>query len=203
MNAADEIRFNQPLDKLKTYCCNGHEYTEENTFIKNGRRACRICRNSRQRERNERMKQGIRIKPDRRHQTHCKRGHPFTDENTSIRKGKRHCRLCARYRKKFYRNKNKDAASIEDRKSSLKKNYNISIEDYEMMALAQGGVCAVCKTYPTRRRLDVDHNHKTGTIRGLLCEHCNKALGLLRDDPKLLLAAAAYIIGATIKEGAS
>lgn len=59
----------------------------------------------------------------------------------------------------------------------LKKRYGVTAEQFERMVNEQGGACAICGTIPTRRRLDVDHNHETGQVRGLLCMQCNTALG--------------------------
>jgi hypothetical protein len=67
---------------------------------------------------------------------------------------------------------------------------------YEAWLKAQGGVCAIChSTTPSRRRkfFDIDHDHITGTVRGLLCETCNRALGLFKDDPKILSRAICYL----------
>ena len=56
----------------------------------------------------------------------------------------------------------------------------MTLEDYERMFDAQGGVCAICgKPRPEERTLHVDHDHETGEIRGLLCFSCNNALGRL------------------------
>jgi len=79
------------------------------------------------------------------------------------------------------------------RETRLKWKYGISLEDYNRVLAQQGGVCAICGSHPGRRPLDVDHDHKTGRIRGLLCESCNKALGLFRDDPSILRKAAEYV----------
>jgi hypothetical protein len=79
---------------------------------------------------------------------------------------------------------------------SLKKQFNITIEDYEKMLDLQAGVCYICKGEETsvrNRRLAVDHDHVTGKIRGLLCSNCNRALGLFKDNKELLLAAAQYL----------
>lgn len=72
--------------------------------------------------------------------------------------------------------------------------------DYEAMYAAQGGVCAVCDKPERRRsklgnlrRLAVDHCHKTGRIRSLLCADCNTGLGLFLDSPDLLTKAAEYL----------
>lgn len=61
--------------------------------------------------------------------------------------------------------------------------FGLTIEDYEAMYEAQGGLCAICAQPETSSRngkvyrLAVDHNHKTGKVRGLLCFKCNSAMG--------------------------
>lgn len=52
----------------------------------------------------------------------------------------------------------------------------VSDEDYARMLAGQGGGCAICGAPPKTRRLHVDHDHKTGAVRGLLCFRCNRAL---------------------------
>lgn len=56
---------------------------------------------------------------------------------------------------------------------------------------AQGGLCAICKQVPNPP--GQDHDHKTGTIRGVLCLGCNKGLGFFYDSPEMLEVAAAYL----------
>ena len=58
----------------------------------------------------------------------------------------------------------------------LKKKYGIGIEEYKRMFKAQNGVCAVCRRPPKNKKknLHVDHDHKTGEVRGLLCYYCNR-----------------------------
>jgi len=60
------------------------------------------------------------------------------------------------------------------RRSALKRRYGITPEQYEMMLERQGGGCAICHRPPKHRRLDVDHDHATKVVRGLLCFTCNK-----------------------------
>lgn len=84
------------------------------------------------------------------------------------------------------------------RDTELKKQYGITLNDWEAMHAAQGGVCAVCKSceYEKSSRyanLAVDHCHATGKVRGLLCNACNRAIGFLRDDPKTARALADYL----------
>jgi hypothetical protein len=55
---------------------------------------------------------------------------------------------------------------------------------------SQGGLCAICRVAPA---VHVDHDHATGTVRGMLCFPCNAAIGHLRDDPATVRRAAAYL----------
>lgn len=68
------------------------------------------------------------------------------------------------------------------RKQRLKKNYNITLEQYDKMFEQQNGVCMICGgTNENGRRLFVDHDHKTGKTRSLLCIVCNTKIGVLED----------------------
>jgi hypothetical protein len=74
--------------------------------------------------------------------------------------------------------------------------FGLTIGDYHALLAAQGGTCAICGSIDPRNgkgRFAVDHDHHTGKVRGLLCMHCNAALGLLGDDPARLRAAADYL----------
>lgn len=82
----------------------------------------------------------------------------------------------------------------------LKKFYGMTVDDYMDILDRQGGRCAVCDRKPMpenghkiKKRLHVDHCHRTGVVRGLLCNSCNIALGCLGDNVKILLAAAEYL----------
>lgn len=69
-------------------------------------------------------------------------------------------------------------------------------EDYDRQLEAQGGVCAICGSRSPGKRLTkfcVDHDHETGTVRGLLCTSCNQGIGLLGDTLEGVEAAAAYL----------
>lgn len=66
--------------------------------------------------------------------------------------------------------------------------------DYQELLAGQNFVCAICSsTNPNGRRLAVDHDHKTGKIRGLLCQACNRALGLLKDNLDIIERAKDYL----------
>lgn len=79
------------------------------------------------------------------------------------------------------------------RNSQYRRKFGITLEQYEAMLVDQGGTCYVCKQPPNGRRLAVDHCHRTGRIRRLLCIECNRALGAVEDDPERLLALACYL----------
>lgn len=78
----------------------------------------------------------------------------------------------------------------------LRYHYDITLERYEQILKQQGGVCAICKKLEVTartKRLVVDHDHKTGKIRGLLCHRCNCGLGYFKDDRSLIALAIEYL----------
>lgn len=81
------------------------------------------------------------------------------------------------------------------RNEGFKKAYGITVDQYDEMLKAQNYQCAICKEPQSnfKRRFDIDHCHKTKKIRGICCIRCNRGIGLLQDDPKLLRFAANYI----------
>lgn len=88
---------------------------------------------------------------------------------------------------------NPDKVKAAQRRAVLKREYGITPEQYDRMHAEQGGVCAICGDQQRGRALDVDHDHVTGAVRGLLCSGCNQTLGKMKDSPDLLRAAAAYL----------
>lgn len=111
------------------------------------------------------------------------------------------CRSCTGEQIKQWWKKNPDRTRIIARRHTIKKTYGISEDEYKEIAESQNNVCAICKQTETSvyrgqvRLLAVDHDHKTGKVRALLCSKCNIGLGLFRDNPELLIVAAAYITG--------
>lgn len=74
--------------------------------------------------------------------------------------------------------------------------YGVTREMYETMLEGQGGVCVVCRGEQIRGwSFDIDHDHATGRIRGLLCRLCNVTLGNVGDDPERLRRLADYLEG--------
>ena len=82
----------------------------------------------------------------------------------------------------------------KDKDAYLKRTYKISIEDYEEKLMEQNGLCAICKgRCSSGRKLAVDHNHKSGNVRGLLCNHCNRGLGFLKESPEIISNVLKYL----------
>lgn len=80
------------------------------------------------------------------------------------------------------------------REYGLQKNYGIGVADFDVLLAAQGGRCAICDTdKPNGKGWQVDHDHKSGANRGILCHGCNVGLGNYRDDPAILRSAIAYL----------
>lgn len=116
--------------------------------------------------------------------TKCKHPKPHADFNIDASRpdGRQAwCRACQRAR-------------------ARERRYGVGADEYARMLAAQDGKCAICGA--TERRvgpdgevttLCVDHDHKTGAVRALLCHGCNVALGQFDDDPERLEAAAAYV----------
>ncbi len=101
------------------------------------------------------------------------------------------CKRCKADWMKADRIKNPDRYTDHD----LRQLYGITVEQYAVLNAKQNGVCAICgKPEPRKKkRLHVDHCHRTGKIRGLLCGNCNTAIGKLGEDVNVLKAAIRYI----------
>lgn len=75
------------------------------------------------------------------------------------------------------------------------RDYGIGIEEYKSMQTQQKGRCWICQVEEKdlTKTLHIDHDHKTGKIRGLLCNSCNRGLGFFKDEPVLLERAITYL----------
>lgn len=96
--------------------------------------------------------------------------------------GERWCAGCQTYVPKFYTSgaRCKACASAAAHASRVEKLYGLSGDDYEALLRYQGGRCYICRRVPRTKRLAVDHDHRTGEVRGLLCANnengCNRAV---------------------------
>jgi len=96
------------------------------------------------------------------------------------------------YQKRWHA-ENPDLARAQRRRHRLKQRYGLRPSSFERMSESQRGACAICGGPPGEQGLHVDHDHKTGKVRALLCFECNSGLGKFREDPQLLAAAIAYL----------
>ena len=85
--------------------------------------------------------------------------------------------------------------SEKARRYNLKSNYDVTTEWFAEETRKRDGKCDVCGgvDYGKHGKLYVDHDHKSGKVRGLLCNHCNWGLGHFKDETQLLAAAIAYL----------
>lgn len=91
-----------------------------------------------------------------------------------------------------YRRRTRTPESARAEKLWLR--FRMTVEDYDAILSAQGGVCAICfRACSSGHRLSVDHDHRTGVVRGLLCKACNLILGQSQDSPDRLRSAASYL----------
>ncbi len=82
---------------------------------------------------------------------------------------------------------------MTSRERYLNKTYGITEAQYNFLLEAHSGKCWICDKPPKVRRLHVEHDHKTGRIRGLACWTCNRGLQQYSDEPARLRAAADYL----------
>lgn len=102
------------------------------------------------------------------------------------------CKSCKREKGIQYEKEN----SLLRRCQMLRRRYGITHDIYMEMEKKQLGKCKIChsnKRNGSKKWLDVDHCHKTGRVRGLLCNQCNQALGLLKDCPDRLIRIQEYL----------
>lgn len=123
--------------------------------------------------------------------------------------GKKRCGQCLAYAKKARRDAISSGVCVACRASkpalgrrkcfsclnvqragNIKRLYGLTVQQVKDMVAAQHGLCAVCQLF---KPLNVDHNHETGVVRGMLCGSCNRALGLLKEDPQRISSLLVYI----------
>lgn len=116
----------------------------------------------------------------------CKK-HGLTDYYART-KGSAYCRLC---------HSERENARWHKDNSTLTRRYGMTVEKYNALLEKQGHRCAICRGNKIdkgrKRRFCVDHDHTTGIIRGLLCNRCNRVLGMIQDSPVLLRALEHYV----------
>lgn len=103
-------------------------------------------------------------------------------------------KVVAKRQHKAWRDKNRDHVRKYCKENELKRLYGLTSDDVSVLVLAQRGVCASCGGPPDDKRpLLVDHDHRTGKVRGLLCNSCNLTLGRSKENINRLRALAFYL----------
>ena len=109
------------------------------------------------------------------------------------------CKSCSYDAARAWKVANPNAWERSARRSHLKTKYGMTPEAFDLLLEAQGGKCAICGGNDLKDergfRPHVDHCHKTGRVRGILCGRCNKGIGALRDDVDIVRRALAYLEG--------
>jgi len=158
-------------------CSCGHVGPQEHDFIKISgqyKNLCRSCRNA-----------SARKCRQARQEDYQARHKKWIEENP----------LEYAESRKSYKERNREKIARKAKFYGLKKRHGLSQEDFERMCREQGEKCAICGDPPMGKQptLCVDHCHRSGRIRSLLCKSCNRAIGLFKEDPKRLLSAVAYL----------
>jgi len=113
------------------------------------------------------------------------------------------CKKCLIIQRKEWRKNNPEVWNKQNSRHSLKRRYNLSENDFIKLKIKQNNKCGICQNEETAfdprwkktRNLSVDHDHKTGKVRGLLCTRCNTAIGLLKEDVNLFQQSINYLNG--------
>lgn len=116
--------------------------------------------------------------------------------HASRKKRKPRCKACYNAYMRAKRAANPEAEKEANRRSMFKRRYGITVADYDAILAEQGGVCGICSSAtasPRTKHFAVDHCHGTGKVRGLLCDKCNRGLGMLGDTLESVLRAAEYL----------
>jgi hypothetical protein len=90
----------------------------------------------------------------------------------------------------------REAMLARKRITTMMRRYGLTPDDYDRMLQEQAGTCALCSRTPEQeryKRLNIDHCHDTGRVRGLLCTPCNHAIGVLGDTAEHIRRAVAYL----------
>jgi hypothetical protein len=134
--------------------------------------------------------------------TTCNQIKPVSEFGTQRGRLRHHCKVCKNKESREWYEKNKERKKELSKNyrnikknQDLKKSYKITLDDYNKMLVEQNYSCKICLSHQDKfkRRLCVDHDHTTGKVRGLLCDTCNRSLGLLKDNIEVMKRAVTYL----------
>lgn len=134
----------------------------------------------------------------------CDTTKPLSDFGLLRGKPRHICKECRKQESKDWYEQNKDRKKELSQKyrhikkdKDLQATYGIDLATYHKMLAEQNHQCKICSAHQDtlKRAMCVDHDHKTGKVRGLLCDTCNRSLGLLKDNIDTLMKAVKYLKG--------
>ncbi len=179
------------------------------------RSTCKECTNKRIADKRELRSKGIGIKEVKEKECNkCKQIKPISMFYKDIANIDGHysmckpCKPCKTTKTMEWRTKNTEKYNKSQQNYSkanpemrygvqIKRRYGCTLEQYNQMLINQKGACYICQSLhnPAKKkgRLYVDHCHKTGKVRALLCHHCNCMLGYAKDNIEVLLKAVEYL----------
>ncbi len=106
------------------------------------------------------------------------------------------CKSCVKKYQRGYNKRNKESVAFKARESHLKRTYDMTLSEYDEMLAGQGGRCALCGIDTPGvpgAHFQVDHDHETGEVRGLLCIICNTRLGWYESNKSLFAKFQEYL----------
>lgn len=160
----------------KQFCVNGHDTFVVGRTKSNG---CKKCLSDFNKQRKLDIKEGRLVVISK--NQFCRNGHDTF--------------ICGRDKNGYCAECNRLAHHKNLRETNLKRSFGISLADYNKMFQEQNGLCLGCYRHQSQLEitLNVDHNHETGIVRGLLCQNCNLVLGQAQDNPEILRRLADYL----------
>lgn len=171
---------------MKDHCRKGHKRTPDNTRFEGNAVRCLDCKRERERRR-------YAAGPEKFKARSRSRGQAQGDKKRQRERDRYWAnREAASAKEKARRDAEPEKYRLRACERNLAK-YGLTIKSYENLLESQGGRCAICDDLPITTPLAVDHDHTTGQLRALLCGSCNRALGLFKDDYRVVTAAADYI----------
>ena len=151
----------------------------------------------------EKLQYKYNVMPTTKMCTVCKVAKPFEDfydgykavkqrDATNRRYPHSRCKDCDHARVKVYIKNNRAKVTKQQMVRHREREYGLTEEQYNNMILSQNNLCAIC-SQPSTRTLNIDHNHETGKVRGLLCTNCNLGIGNFQDSLIYLQNAVNYL----------
>lgn len=123
----------------------------------------------------------------------CKRGHDMDVYRKQHPNGDTYCSLCKKIRYDNFRKNNPEKAKLYCQNSNRRRFYNLEPSEYKALLDLCDNKCMICGNNHKDKTLHIDHCHNTRIVRGLLCHHCNTAIGLFNENVDIMLQAIKYL----------